>query len=320
MVKPVLPKLPQRNKHFLQFFYRFMPMKIVSWNVNGIRAVHKRRDLDWIFSSDIDIVCLQETKAHPEQLESDLTTPKDLTTWWSAGIRKGYSGTSTWVRQPLHSEQLQAPLGTEALDQEGRIVLTEVEGIRIYNVYFPNGGSGPARLAYKLEFHQAFLKRMQYELAAGYKIVVLGDYNVAHRDIDVDKPEEWAHISGCLPQERAWYDAILQAGFIDTFRFMHGDRPKQYTWWNNTTFARERNEGWRIDVVMISQNLEHALTDAWIDSGRRGSDHCPIGIELHIPFSKHAVLNHIVAPHIASHNHDDAEDIYEDDDEQGNNR
>ncbi len=251
-------------------------ISIVSWNVNGIRAAEKKGFLDWFHGSDYDIVCLQETKAHVGQLSADLVHPKGYESYWSSAIRKGYSGTAIYSRvSPI---QAVTNFGDPFLDGEGRIVMLEFEKFFLFNVYFPNGGSGEERLKFKLEFYRRFLT-----LIEGYRkqkpIVVCGDVNTAHTEIDLARPKENANVSGFMPIEREWVDKLVKSGYVDTFRMFEKDGG-HYTWWDMKSGARARNVGWRIDYFFVSDELKKNVKKAWTNPDKEGSDHCPVGIEL----------------------------------------
>ncbi len=254
-------------------------LKIVSWNVNGIRAVEKKGFLHWFHEKKYDVVGLQETKAHVGQLSDKLVHPDGYESYWSSAIRKGYSGTAVYSRvSPVFAE---TNFGDPFLDGEGRIALLEFKEFYFFNVYFPNGGSGPERLAFKLEFYKRFLS-----LAESYRkkkpVVICGDVNTAHTEIDLARPKENAHTSGFMPVERKWVDAYLKAGYVDTFR-MFEKEGGHYSWWDMKTNSRSRNVGWRIDYFLVSKELQKHVKKAWIETDTFGSDHCPVGIELVFP-------------------------------------
>lgn len=254
-------------------------IKLLSWNVNGIRAVHKKRALDWFFDDRPDILCLQETKAHEDQLPDELTKIEGYNTYYVSAERKGYSGVALFtVPEPVSIKQ---GFGSKKFDNEGRILIADYKKFVLFNIYFPNGKQSKERLEYKLEFYDAFLKYADKLKDAGRHIVVCGDVNTAHKEIDLARPRENEKISGFLPEERAWIDKLLDHGYIDTFR-MFNDQPDQYTWWDMKTRARDRNIGWRIDYFYVSDSLKKKVKSAFIMPDIFGSDHCPIGIELSI--------------------------------------
>ena len=252
-------------------------MKLLSWNVNGIRAAYKKGILDWFKDAKPDILCLQETKAHPEQLTEDLLSVKGYKSFFSSAEKKGYSGVVTYSKpEPV---EVKNGLGVKKFDSEGRFIITDYKEFILFNIYFPNGKASKERLDYKMEFYETFLKHLKKLLKQGKNIVICGDVNTAHKEIDIARPKENEKISGFLPIEREWIDKFLDAGFIDTFRVFNQE-PDNYTWWDMITRARDRNVGWRIDYFYISESLRKNLKSAFILSDVMGSDHCPIGIEL----------------------------------------
>lgn len=253
-------------------------LRLLSWNVNGIRAVFRKGFLDWFRKESPDILCLQETKAHPDQLDPGLLSPPGYGSDWSWAEKKGYSGVATYSRLP--SLQVERGLGLDHYDREGRVLVHRYPGFTLLNVYFPNGKSRPERLAYKLDFYREFLKVLDKMRRKGEdKIVVCGDVNTAHKEIDLARPKENRNVSGFLPVECSWMDELIRHGFVDAFReFEKG--PGHYTWWDMQTRARERNVGWRIDYFFVSQSLRPHLRGAFILPEVTGSDHCPVGIEL----------------------------------------
>jgi len=253
-------------------------MKLVSWNVNGVRAAARKGLLDWFAREKPDVLCLQETKAMPEQLDSDLKEIPSYTAEWNWAEKKGYSGVATYTRVPVN--QVKRGLGIPEYDREGRVLISTYPQFVLFNVYFPNGKASPERLAYKMGFYADFLKILDEYRRKGHKhLVICGDVNTAHREIDLARPKENRKISGFLPEECAWIDKLLTDGFIDTFReFEQG--PGHYSWWDMQSRARERNVGWRIDYFFISRELKSALKQAFILPEVMGSDHCPVGIEL----------------------------------------
>ncbi|NWG27200.1 MAG: exodeoxyribonuclease III [Ignavibacteriaceae bacterium] len=251
--------------------------RLLSWNVNGIRAIQKKGFLDWFKKENPDILCLQETKAHPDQLDDELKNVPGYESYFSSAEKKGYSGVVTYTK--LKPKSVQQGIGVKKFDSEGRFIITEFDEFTLFNIYFPNGKASAERLQYKMEFYETFLKHCKKLLKEGEKIIVCGDVNTAHKEIDLARPKENSEISGFLPQEREWIDKFLAAGFIDTFRIFNKE-PEQYTWWDMVTRARERNVGWRIDYFYISENLREKITSAKIHQDVMGSDHCPISIEI----------------------------------------
>jgi len=252
-------------------------LKLLSWNVNGIRAAQKKGFLNWLLKESPDIICVQETKAHIEQLTKDLISPNGYKTCWSSGEKKGYSGVATFTKlEPLSVE---TGFGVKKFDTEGRILITDYKDFILFNIYFPNGQRNEERLNYKLSFYDEFLKYVEKLKAKGRKIIICGDVNTAHKEIDLARPKENQNSSGFLPIERKWMDKFVERGYIDTFRHFHKEG-ENYTYWDQITRARERNIGWRIDYFFITPNLLTNLKKAFIMSEIMGSDHCPLGIEM----------------------------------------
>jgi exodeoxyribonuclease III len=253
-------------------------IKIISWNVNGIRAALKKGLLQWMDKENPDILCLQETKAHRDQLGLEVTDHKKYHSFWhSATIKKGYSGVVTFTKEEPIS--VEVGFGTEKFDWEGRVVMTEFKEFALFNVYFPNGKQNSDRLNYKLEFYEAFLEHINSYKRKGKKIIFCGDVNTAHKEIDLARPQANEDVSGFLPIERKWIDRVVEHGYLDSLREFHKE-PDIYTWWDLKSGARERNVGWRIDYFFVQKELRKNLKDAFILPGVTGSDHCPVGIEL----------------------------------------
>lgn len=251
-------------------------MRIVSWNVNGIRAVERKGSLEWLREEQPDVVCLQETKAHPEQLSQNLLEPPGYHTYWHSAERKGYSGVATFSREPVVTR---SGLGVPEFDVEGRVLMSEHPGFLLLNVYVPQGGSGPERLDFKLRFYAALLENCDALHAAGRQLVLCGDLNTAHQEIDLAHPQDNEDVSGFMPVERAWIDRYLAHGLVDAFRAFHPE-PEQYTWWSYITRARSRNMGWRLDYFVVSEGLMPRVRDCSIRAEVMGSDHCPVVLDL----------------------------------------
>ncbi|MFH0837720.1 MAG: exodeoxyribonuclease III [Patescibacteria group bacterium] len=253
-------------------------MKLISWNVNGIRAVVNKGFLEWFQKESPDILCLQETKAHPDQLGFELTHPKGYYAYFShSRNKKGYSGVVTYSKK--EAVKVEEGFGIEEFDQEGRTLVTEFKEFVLFNVYFPNGKASTERLQYKLEFYEAFLKRIETLKKKGKKIIFCGDINTAHKEIDLARPKENEDISGFLPIERKWIDRVIEKDFVDSLREFHKESGL-YSWWSLRTGARARNVGWRIDYVFVQKELKKHLKDAYIMPEVMGSDHCPVAVEL----------------------------------------
>ncbi|WP_213818379.1 exodeoxyribonuclease III [Garciella nitratireducens] len=252
-------------------------MNIYSWNVNGIRAIEKKGFLDWIMKEQPDILCLQETKAQVEQLEDKLLHIKGYYAYFSEGERKGYSGVATYTkRKPLC---VKYGIGIEKFDREGRILIMEYSGFILFNIYFPNGQKNEERLQYKMEFYNAILNYCNELKSQGKNLIICGDYNTAHTDMDIKNPKANEKRSGFLPIERQWMDYFIQNGYIDTYRYLYPERI-EYSWWSYRFKARERNAGWRIDYFFVSNNFIDKVIDSKILTHVKGSDHCPIVLSI----------------------------------------
>lgn len=252
-------------------------MRLISWNINGIRAISKKGFFEWVHKESPDILCLQETKAHPDQLTFDILHPKGYRTYWSSAERKGYSGVAIFTKQePL---KVQEGLGVEEFDKEGRTLIAEYPDFTLFNIYYPNGSSGNVRVPFKMAFYDAFLSTVEKLKKKGKKIIICGDVNTAHMDIDLSRPKENEKNTGFLPEERAWMTKFINHGYIDTFRHFYKE-PGHYTWWDYKSRARERDIGWRLDYFFISENMLPQLKKAFILKEVMGSDHCPVGIEI----------------------------------------
>lgn len=252
-------------------------IKLLSWNVNGYRAVLKKDFAGFLAAESPDILGLQEVKSCPDQLAEKDTAFPGYKYGWNCAERKGYSGVAAFYKkEPL---AVTKGLGEPRFDREGRVIKLEYPDFFFLNVYFPNGGQGPERLKYKLDFYEAFQARVEELRKTGKAVIFCGDVNTAHKEIDLARPKENAENSGFMPIERAWLDRMAAAGWTDTFRAFHPE-PGQYTWWDYKTRARERNVGWRLDYFFINKEKASLVKDAFILPGVQGSDHCPAGINL----------------------------------------
>ncbi|MFW6293063.1 MAG: exodeoxyribonuclease III [Spirochaetota bacterium] len=250
--------------------------RILSWNVNGIRAVAKKGFLDWLEDESPDIMCLQETKAQPEQLSEELVEPAGYHAHWASAAKKGYSGVAVFSKEkPLEI----APMGLDRFDDEGRVLQIEFADFVLINAYFPNSQDGGKRLDYKLDFCESMQRICDDIGRQGKPLVLCGDYNVAHRPIDLARPKENEKNPGYLPEERAWMDGFIGAGYVDTFRKFTADGG-HYTWWSYFTKGRERNVGWRIDYHFVNSAADALVSGASIMADVMGSDHCPVELEL----------------------------------------
>lgn len=254
-------------------------MNIISWNVNGLRASHKKGAFDSLLKLNPDIFCLQETKANPEQLPEEVRTPQGYFSYFdhSKG-RKGYSGVAIYSK--IKPDKVTEGMGIPELDQEGRLITAYFKDFVLINIYFPNGGSGPDRLEYKLDFYDHFLKYIEKIRKTQKNIIFCGDINTAHTEIDLARPKENEKNTGFLPIERAWIDKVVSKGYVDVFRSLNPGKVDVYTYWDMKTFARDRNVGWRIDYFFVTPEAMKQVKDIKIFDDIFGSDHCPIQLEL----------------------------------------
>ncbi|MDQ1262002.1 MAG: exodeoxyribonuclease [Euryarchaeota archaeon] len=252
-------------------------MRLLSWNVNGLRAILKKGFVEWLRRDMPDVLCLQETKVAADQVPAELKCMPGYYSYFGSGERKGRDGVALFSKtEPLSVEYT---LGIEGFEDEHRAIVADYGQFLLFNVYFPNGKASPERLAYKLKFYDVFLEHISQLKAEGRRIVVCGDVNTAHKEIDLARPKSNEKISGFLPVERAWMDRLVEGGFLDTFRSLH-DGSENYSWWDLKTRSRERNVGWRIDYFFVSENLRDSVSSAFILTDVSGADHCPVGIEL----------------------------------------
>ena len=249
-------------------------MKLISWNVNGLRAVLKKNFLDYLDAEKPDVLCLQETKCSPDDVEQ--LWPRHYTTYWNCAKKKGYSGTAIFTKvRPL---SITPHIGMAEHDEEGRVLAAEFANFFLVNVYVPNSKRDLSRLTYRQRWDRDFLAYLE-KLEKKKPVVFCGDLNVAHTEIDLANPKANVHSHGFTPEERAGFDAFVKAGFLDTFReFEKG--VGHYTWWSVFSGARSRNIGWRIDYFLISKAFRPRLKRAFIQPKILGSDHCPVGIEI----------------------------------------
>lgn len=256
------------------------PLRIVSWNVNGIRACMRKGFVDWLQQSDADIVALQEVRALPEQIPAELMSLPGWHFVFAPAERKGYSGVGLLSRVP--ADRTETSLGEERFDREGRLLIARFGRLSILNGYFPKGSGtnrDNSRVPYKLAFYRAVFARVQRLRNGGQRVLVLGDLNTAHREVDLARPRDNRETSGFLPEERAELDRWIDAGWIDTFRVFEPGGG-HYSWWSQRFGVRARNIGWRIDYVLCSPNVRPFLDAAFILPDVHGSDHCPVGVEL----------------------------------------
>lgn len=255
-----------------------MALKITTWNVNGLRAVLNKDAFAWLEVEKPDILCLQEIKARPDQLSDEHVLQfEGYSKFWNPAVRPGYSGVATFsLGEP---EFAQFGLGVEKFDLEGRVILTHHPDFLLFNIYFPNGQRDRGRVDFKLEFYANLLEICEHLHAEGKQIIICGDFNTAHREIDLRNPKQNETTSGFLPEERAWIDRYLEHGFIDAYRYLYPERI-QYTWWTYRSAARRRDIGWRLDYFLVSEPFLPRVEDVRIHGDIMGSDHCPVSLIL----------------------------------------
>ena len=250
-------------------------MKILSWNVNGIRAADKKGLFDFIKKESPDIFCLQEIKATSVQMPPHLKNFPGYHVFINPAERGGYSGVATFSKEkPTDTRK---GFNINRFDREGRILINEYPSFTLFNIYFPNGKKNRERLDYKMDFYEAFLNDVDNLKSKGKNIIACGDFNTAHKELDLARPKENEKISGFLPIERAWIDKFIEHGYTDTFRYFN-KQPNQYSWWDLKTKARQRNVGWRIDYFFVNNEFVPKVKKAFIMHDVMGSDHCPVGI------------------------------------------
>ena len=255
-------------------------MRLVSWNVNGIRAIAGKGFADIVKSMDADIIGIQEIKATEDQLGDEIKCLEGYKSVFYSAERKGYSGTALYTR--IEPREIVYGLGTEEFDHEGRVIRADYGDFILYNIYFPNGGRGDEFVKFKLRFYDCFLEQVRNFEASGRQVICCGDVNTAHKEIDLSNPKANSKISGFLPEERVYMDHFREAGLVDTFRMLYPDKPECYTWWSYKTRARERNVGWRIDYFFATEGLTPLINESNMMGDIMGSDHCPIYLDLDI--------------------------------------
>lgn len=255
-------------------------MRIVSWNVNGIRAVAGKGFAESVKAMNADIIGIQETKAQIDQLGPEITELDGYKSWFCSAERKGYSGTALYSR--IEPEDVTFGLGTDEFDHEGRTICADFGKFVLFNIYFPNGGRGDDYVKFKLRFYDCFLDRVRELRSKGREVICCGDVNTAHKEIDLSNPKANSKISGFLPEERAYMDKFAEAGLTDTFRMLYPDKSECYSWWSYKTAARERNVGWRIDYFFATEGLLKDVSESNMMSSVMGSDHCPVFLDLNV--------------------------------------
>lgn len=254
-------------------------LHLVSWNVNGIRAMDKKQALKWIDDEKIDFLALQEIKAEREQIPKTIFHKEFKELHVNASSNKGQSGVALFSE--IESTYIDVARNVDILE-EGRINEFHFGNIVFFNVYFPNGQRNDERLTYKMAFYDRFLAHTEALKKEGKSIIICGDVNTAHREIDIARPKANENTSGFLKRERDWIDKFLSYGYIDTFRYVHGDVKDKYSWWSYRAGARANNVGWRIDYFYVSEDLKDCILDAEIHDEIRGSDHCPISLKIKV--------------------------------------
>jgi exodeoxyribonuclease-3 len=253
-------------------------LRIVSWNVNGIRAAERNGLVEWHQGYQPDLLCFQEVRAEPHQMSVAVAEPAGCAAAWNPAEKKGYSGVGAWIRRA--PESIRTGLGIAEFDSEGRVQELTYPGFTLFNVYFPNGSRDHSRVPFKLAFYEALLKRVEDLHAAGRRVVIGGDFNTAHQPIDLAHPKANAKTTGFLLPEREMIDRYMAAGLRDVFRDRHPDEVGHYTWWSNRLGVREKNVGWRIDYFLVSESLVPWVKDCFILPDVMGSDHCPVVVDL----------------------------------------
>lgn len=255
-------------------------MKIISWNVNGLRAAQRKGFLGWLEQTGADVVGVQEVRASPEQLEEPLRAPRGWNAHFSPAVRKGYSGVGLFSRRPI--QEVNTCLGVKTIDAEGRVQIARLGRLTVVNCYFPNGNGknrDNSRIPFKLRFYRRLFDALAPAFAARERLLVMGDFNTAHREIDLARPKDNVETSGFTPKERAEFDRWIRAGWVDTFRaFEKGEG--HYSWWSQRVGVRDRNIGWRLDYVLASPAAMAFVREARIHPEVRGSDHCPVSVTL----------------------------------------
>jgi exodeoxyribonuclease III len=251
--------------------------KIISYNVNGIRSALSKGWLDWLKAADPDIVCLQEIKANPDQLDLGVFENLGYKHFWHPALKKGYSGVA--ILSKKDPDKISYGCGIDKYDCEGRVIRADYGDVSVMSIYMPSGSSGDLRQAFKMEWLKDFQDYIDKLKTERPKLIISGDYNICHRPIDIHNPVSNAKSTGFLPEERDWIDNFMKSGFIDSFRHFNPE-PHNYTWWSFRSAARSKNLGWRIDYNLVSRELEEKLARAAIFPQAKHSDHCPAFVEV----------------------------------------
>lgn len=253
-------------------------MRLYSWNVNGIRAAQRKGFLDWLSRDQPDILAVQETKAHPDQLDRVLRQPEGYHTYWASAERKGYSGVGLYTR--IEPDEVQIGLGIPEYDREGRTIIADYGEFILIAAYFPNGGRDHSRVPFKMAYKHDFLAYVEAKRKQGRKVIFCGDINTAHQPIDLARPKQNQNATGFLPLERAWIDKVVSLGYFDTYRALYPGEEGAYSWWTYIGGARDRNVGWRLDYFFTCPEAWSMVAGAGIHPEVYGSDHCPVSLEL----------------------------------------
>lgn len=254
-------------------------MRIISYNVNGIRAAIKKGFIEWLQTNPADVICLQETKAWKDDVDYKRIESLGFDTYWFSAEKKGYSGVAVFTK--IHPDNVQFGNGIMQSDAEGRVIRLDFGEITLVNAYFPSGTSGDVRQTYKYQWLDEFLEYLKDLKKTRNKIIVTGDYNIAHKEIDIHDPKGNKNSSGFLPEERAWMDKFLSYGFADSFRAMRPTEAHRYSWWSQRfPTVRQNNKGWRIDYISVTENLRSSIVSADIYPDVKHSDHCPVYLEI----------------------------------------
>ncbi len=254
-------------------------MRIISYNTNGIRAAMKKGLLEWLQTTPADIVCIQETKANKEDVDFAKIEALGFETYWFSAQKKGYSGVAIFTK--IKPDAIFYGNGIEQSDFEGRVIRADFGDITLINAYFPSGTSGDERQTYKYQWLEEFYAYIEDVRKSRPHIILTGDYNIAHHPIDIHDPKGNKNSSGFLPEERAWMDKLYSNKWVDTFRFIHGEKTGQYTWWSQRfPSVRLQNKGWRIDYISVTDSLQSKIADAAIFPDAKHSDHCPIYLSI----------------------------------------
>jgi exodeoxyribonuclease-3 len=254
-------------------------MRIISYNVNGIRAAITKGFIEWLKTDPADVICLQEVKATQDQIDVTALNELGFEVYWFAAQKKGYSGVAVFTK--IDPVNVFYGSGIEQSDYEGRILRLDFDEVTLLNVYFPSGTMGEIRQTYKYQWLNEFMSYLDELKKTRPKLIICGDYNIAHKEIDIHNPKGNVKTSGFLPEERAWMEKFLSNGYVDTFRHVHPERKDSYSWWSRRfPTVREQNKGWRIDYITATENLKERIVNAEIYPDVQHSDHCPIYVEI----------------------------------------